>query len=189
MKRLAPLVFALSIAPSIAACQGANKTGSGTATTSEKRLEVQQPAWPPSSAIDHAALSALSSEAQSNVSRATVPVLVPSDPALLAVGVVMREEFFYAFNARTGGVTVTLHGRRLAQQHDEIQPIAGDRSMRGTQGLVTVNEGIESASWMELGVSYALDVECEARDDVRCADDKYLLTVVEGLKYVGGAAK
>jgi hypothetical protein len=45
---------------------------------------------------------------------------------------------------------------------------------------------IWTASWVEDGVAYALDVECAAAgDDPRCASEAYLLTLVDDLAEVG----
>ena len=38
--------------------------------------------------------------------------------------------------------------------------LAAGGALRGAKGFVTVNEGIRSASWMENGASYTIDVEC-----------------------------
>jgi hypothetical protein len=58
--------------------------------------------------------------------------------------------------------------------------------MRGVMGHVTVNEGIRAASWIEDGVAHALDLECAVAGDPRCADDAYLLGLIEGLVFAGG---
>lgn len=180
------LLFAVSTALSLVACQSAPKSN-GTATTTSK-VEIQPVEWPKQS-IDAQALARLPSASQTAVAKSTVPVLVPADPALLAVAVVMVEEVWTAVSASGGGVTIAIHCTRLAHKYEGQPPIAGDRDVRGTKGFVTQNESIRSASWNEHGVGYSLDVECADPTEARCGDDKYLLSVVEGLRYVGGGAQ
>ncbi len=154
-------------------------------TTSSKTASIEAPAWPTS--IDQAALSALDPESRAAVARAPVPVLVPKRPELLAVGKVMAEEHWFAFHASKDGVTVHVQGTRITHKYDDVPPAKGKDVLRGVPAFVTRNEAIWTASWRELGISYALDVECAEPSDARCATDAILRDLANDLVFVGGA--
>lgn len=151
--------------------------------------------WPAASTTHQAARLSLSSdctrapaEVDALLARAPVPVLAPQRLVLqkptLSVG---RE--YYALAGRDQGVTLHTQGTRAATRHADIAPIAGTTSLRGTKGLVTVNEGIRTAAWLENSVAYSVDVECSNAGDPRCQDDTYLLEFVNQLVFVGGAGQ
>jgi hypothetical protein len=145
-------------------------------------------AWPAPGELDHGVLAALSPDNRRAIAISRVPVLVASDPALVANAVVIARPAFTAISSRHDGVTISLHAHRRAHRHPEVPPTDGDRLIRGHKGFVTQNEAIWSASWMENGIAYDLDVECAALPDVRCDDDSYLLALAGSLRYVGGKA-
>lgn len=61
------------------------------------------------------------------------------------------------------------------------------RFSRGVPALLTDNEGIKSLTWFESGASFALDVECARSEDPRCLSADYVVSLANGLTYVGGA--
>lgn len=171
-------------------CQGAPKGEGSTSTgTTASRVEISPVVWPKKEQLDKATLETLSEESRRKVAVSTVPVLVPSDPKLLAVGMVMAEEVWFAFNASADGITVSVHGTRLAHKYDDIPKTPGTTPMRGTKGLVTENERIRGTSWNENGVAYTVDLECASATDARCQSDKHVLEITDGLRYVGGAGQ
>ena len=60
---------------------------------------------------------------------------------------------------------------------------------REARGFVTVNEGIRTASWMENGAAYSVDVECNDFRDARCQGEDFLLSIVAQLAFVGGSGQ
>jgi hypothetical protein len=148
-------------------------------------------AWPPASQVDGRALAALGAEAASRVARAPVPVLAPPDP-LDAPTLVVGPEY-YAISARArgeAGATIRVQGTRAAHRVEGLAPLVGDRAVRGVRGFVTVNEGIRSASWIEDGAAYVVDVECaDPFRDPRCTDDTFVLDLAARLAFVGGARR
>jgi hypothetical protein len=141
--------------------------------------------WPPASAVDHTVLDGLPPAVKEKVAAAPLPVLLPPRIDYGRAALIVEAEY-YALSAPDGGVTIALQGSKLAYRWDAIPAQPGRRALRGGTGLVTVNEGIRTASFTENGVAYALDVECAAHDDPRCADDAFLTALVEGLAFVGG---
>lgn len=143
--------------------------------------------WP-SGHVDEAALAALGPD-RANVARSPVPVLAPKD-ARLEDPKVMIDAEYYAIAGKLSGATISIQGTRLAHKYDTIPPTPGDRPMRGGHGFVTVNEGIRSASFVENGAAYSVDVECaDPTHDARCTGDAFVLGLVESLVYVGGSER
>jgi hypothetical protein len=162
----------------------------------ESRTQQPQPAqtqsitWPAADTVDRTAYDRLPGESQAVVPRSPVPVLVPKDPAFLAVGKIMIEPAsWYAFAGAAGGVTVSVQGNAKAYDHPEISAQAADFAktpLRRTRGNVTVNESIRTATWIENGAAYSVDVECADPTEARCASDTFVIELVNGLVYVGG---
>jgi hypothetical protein len=120
------------------------------------------------------------------VDRSPLPALVVGETKLLAATVVTTGPHWYSATARNGGLTMTLHGTRLAHRYAHIPPASGRWSVRGRPAFVTENEGIMSAAWVEDGVAYALDVECHDRDDARCQGEGFVLGLAAKVVFVGG---
>lgn len=145
-------------------------------------------AWPAADAIDARALEALG-DARSRIDRSPVPVLAPSPDLRLERPTVIVEGGFYAITARVNGATINVQGTRIAHRREGVEPHPGDRALRAGKGFVTVNEGIRSASFVENGAAYSVDVECASIADARCQSDAFVVEVVERLAYVGGAGR
>lgn len=153
-------------------------------TTPERRAVVSEPDW--SGGVDEQALSLLSPGARGEVAKSKVPVLAPSAGELAASAIVTAGPVYVAVSSSAAGVTLTLHGTKLAYHYAKVSPAIGDRELRGTKGWVTRESGIWSASWTERGVAWMLDLECATPSDGRCADEHFLLDRVADLSYVGG---
>ncbi|HEY0135818.1 MAG TPA: hypothetical protein VGB85_17155, partial [Nannocystis sp.] len=139
------------------------------------------PRWP--AAIDQATRERLPAPARAAVERSPVPVLVPADPGWLSSTQVFPGSWGYALAARDGEVTLALHASRIATIVPGVGVATGTHRVRGVDGFLSVNEGIRTASWIEHGVAYSLDLEC--RDPQACSEAA-LRAAVEGLVYVGG---
>lgn len=176
------LAFAL-LATLLLGCKSRESVPTGTQSAAVQ-TSIQPVQFPKT--IDGVARAHLPKDEQAKVATSTVPVLVPKDGALLAVGVVMVEEVWTAFHAQAGGVTVHVAGTRLAHVHPEVPPSPGQTALRAGKGRVTVNEGIRQATFEENGVSYAVDVECARQDDARCTTDAYVVELTNALVFVGG---
>jgi len=151
-----------------------------------RRTTQSEVRWPSAATLDRAALAALSEEARAAAERSPVPVLAPRLAAVAGAAKVIASEHWYSLSAREDGLTVSLMGTRIAHEHSSIQPVRGKVDLRGQKGFVTQNEGIWSAAWIENGVAYSLDLECDDPAEARCQDDALLRVLVEDLAYVGG---
>ena len=202
----AVLGFALPISAAIG-CNGTPSASLGLSPAHDRAPAVSTSsvsvrpavAWPAMSSIDERALVSLSSggsktdgEIRALVSRSPVPVLVPKDLRLASPSLVVEGEYF-ALTGRADGATISLQGTRAAHRYEGVEPTAGNRELRGAsgaiRGFVSVNEGIRTASWIENGVAYGVDVECADSRDARCQNDDFLLSVVTQLTYVGGSGR
>jgi hypothetical protein len=190
----------------VMACNGntsATRTDEHAPTVATSSIVVQPTvAWPAASSVDDAALSSLSRsgektdiEVRALVSRSPVPVLAPKELRLTTPTLVVEGEYF----ALTGRVddgsaraTISIQGTRAAHRYESVDPVAGTRDLargKANRGFVSVNEGIRTASWIENGTAYSVDVECSENTDARCKSEQFLLSVVAQLTFVGGSGR
>jgi hypothetical protein len=147
-------------------------------------------AWPDPARASEAALENLSDvpEARAAIARSPVPVLAPTRVRIASPTLVV-ESAYYALSGKDGGATIAIQGTRPALRYENLPPVPGNRELRGLRGFVGVNEGIRTATWMEHGVAYSVDVECQDARDERCTSEIYLLELVEGLAFAGGSGR
>lgn len=171
--RVRSAVFAIFVA---AGCSAARPGASPTLA------EVR---WPAESEVDRGLIARLSPELRAQVESAPVPVLLP--PALDYGRAKMTvEPAYYALSAPDDGVTIALQATKRGHHWDDVAPATGSHRLRGVGAFISKNEEIRTASWIENGVAYVLDVECERRLDLRCADDRYTVALIESLRFAGG---
>lgn len=122
------------------------------------------------------------------VDRSPVPVLVPGDPSWLARAHMFVPEgpqaFGYAFAGTLAERHLSIHASRIATLVPHIGQVRGD-PVRSGVGSFSVNEGVRTASWIEHGIAYSVDLECFDPEAPTC-DDRTLRELVAGLVYVGG---
>jgi hypothetical protein len=126
---------------------------------------------------------------RAQVDAAPIPVLVPADAALLELGTLIVEKSYYAFHVRAQGVTVNVQGTRPSIKIEGVPPHPGNVPLRSGRGFVTQNEGIRTTSFVENEIAYSVDVECDDSKDARCASDRYVIEMTNGLAYVGGKSQ
>jgi hypothetical protein len=204
---LAPLA-ALTVV--IAGCNGntsASRDGEHAPAVSTSAVTVRPAvAWPALATIDDGALLSLSKSGGRNdreiralIARSPVPVLAPRELQLASPTLVVEGEYF-ALTGRVDGATISLQGTRAAHRYEGIDPAPGNRELirvsagagspaRTVRGFVTTNEGIRTASWIENGAAYSVDVECNESADARCHGDDFLLSIVAQLSFVGGSGR
>lgn len=152
------------------------------------------PQWPPVAQIDAGVRDRASAALRAAIARSPVPVLMPADPSWLArAGLYVAEDpqtFGYAFTATRddgdGARHLSVQASRFATLLPHIGRVRG-RPVRSGEGFLSVNEGVRTASWIEHGVAYSLELECFDPEAANC-DDAALRELVAGLVYVGGAA-
>ncbi|XXX74373.1 hypothetical protein WMF30_42680 [Sorangium sp. So ce134] len=187
------VVVLLSLSAAVAACDQAAPSSEAPRdpAAAQPLVATVTPAvaavtWPPAASIDRGALAALPETAAHAARISQVPVLVPSRRELLAAPVIVAKEHWTSFWATAESITVSLTMTRIARRYPSIPPIRSADAVRGAPALITANEGIWTASWLENGVTYALDVECASPEAPACASDALLRELASELVYVGG---
>ncbi|WP_437776718.1 hypothetical protein [Sorangium sp. So ce1097] len=192
MRGVPTAVVVLSLSAAFAACdQAAPPSEAPLDPAAAQPLVTTAPViaaviWPPAASVDRSALAALPKTAARAARRSQVPVLVPSRRELLAAPVLVAKEHWTSFWAKTESISVSLTMTRLARRYPGIPRFQGTHAVRGAPALITANEGIWTASWIENGVTYALDVECASPEAPACASDALLRELASELVYVGG---
>lgn len=169
------------LALSLAAC------GEAAPRASEGALNETSPG-PTVPVLEHPRLALLPAESAAVLRASRLPMLLPSDPALLERAIVTAGPRFAALSAQGEGFSVSIAGTDARHElAEELPPPEPRDQVRGRPATFTVNDGIRTASWDEASVAWALDVECfEVESDARCASDDYLRELAEGLALVGG---
>jgi hypothetical protein len=159
-------------------------------STGEAQPELRPGADPPGhgsppggdeSADDETSWRLLDERGRRALQRSPVPALVPSADALLAAATLMSGPHWFALSTRDDGLVVSLHATDHAHRYRHIAPHRGASRVRGHDALVTQNERIWSAAWIEHGAAYVLELECARAADARCDDPAALLAVAEQL--------
>lgn len=142
------------------------------------------PAWPDAAAVDTRVRERLPTATLAAVDRAPVPVLAPSDPEW-ATPTIATPAAGYALSTRGDGRTLVVQASREARLVPGIGRHEGRDRLRGAAGYVTDNDGVKSASWIEAGAAYSVDLECDDVASPGCSVEA-LRAEVERLVLVGG---
>jgi hypothetical protein len=150
---------------------------------------LRDPVWPPADTLAPVR-ERLPDSLRAAIDRSPVPVLVPGDPDWLARARIHSpagpHSFGYALSVTHGDRSVTVQASRIATLLPHIGHSRGNRRIRGGEGFYSDNDGIRTASWIEHGVAYSLDLECKDPAGRACSREA-LEALVDGLAYVGGA--
>jgi hypothetical protein len=119
---------------------------------------------------------------------ATVTLLVPDDPGLVATAVVTSGPLWAAISITRGDHALTVHASRGGSRVPEgAADAAREDRLRAAPATIVAREGQRVATWEERGVTYVLDLSCARPDDPRCARDRYLRELASALVPLGGA--
>lgn len=143
-------------------------------------------AWPDPAARDEVAREAFPESARIALDDSPVPMLAPPEPARLATAVVTTGPHWAALSTNHEGLNVSLHVSGQAKVYEHIPRFDGTHTVRGKEGFVTQNEGIWSATWIENGVAYSLEIECDDFEMPACSGPEPITELAESLIYVGG---
>lgn len=188
--RWEPVIAFLLSASAVTACtqdpHRSSTTEAAPATPPPSPTVIDKPVGWPSAAIDATTLSALPETARIAVAASKVPVLLVARSSLLDATTVIAKERFTAVSTKGDGIHVSVSATRSAHRRSHLPKVQGEHEVRGQPAFVTQNEAIWSASWIENGIAYVLELECAALPDPRCDDDTHLQTLIDELVYVGG---
>ena len=152
-------------------------------------VEIAAIDWARAASMPRVEPSALPAQSLEAIERATLPVLVPRDEALLASATVTAGPAWYAIALRGDGHHVSIHGtKQMVHQPSLAADVPPERRRAPGETSITRTHGIVTVSFEAFGASYTIDVECDRpMDDARCTEDAYALSIHEGLGLAGGA--
>lgn len=91
----------------------------------------------------------------------------------------------YSFSEARDNMVLSLIGGLEATSREEseteIAPRTPAATIRGVPIYVTENEGVKTATWIEQGTAFAVDLECSSEADERCRSSDYIVSVVRDL--------
>lgn len=124
----------------------------------------------------------LSDSQKETINESPVPVLLPDEQKLLHAALITTGSGWYAASMNEDDLTVTVSGASKVALVPDSQaaepPELGDHmtSLSRVDGIVEV-------SFNAFGIYYDVTVECfDHQNDPRCAEDAYILELVDGLK-------
>jgi hypothetical protein len=141
--------------------------------------------WPDDDAIDESVVTMMPSASRASVDELTLPALVSNRPGFASTTMVLPGQRWYAMWSQHEGLTVTLNASGEARVYAHVQPFPGNERVRGTDAFVTQNESIWSVAWIEHGIAYDLNLECESPTMPECQDSAFAMELAEDLVYVG----
>jgi hypothetical protein len=174
--------LALERSAEIPAATTGNKPQRGRVLGGERAARVI--AWPAAERIDHVARARYDAGLQARIDDAPIPVLAPPEAGARAV--LTSGPSWYALTVHGDGYLLHTHGSGEARVHPHVRTFEPTHPMRDGAGFVTRNEEIWSASWIEHGVAYSFEIECDRRAVTWCDDERAFMTRLESLVYVGG---
>ena len=159
-----------------------------------KAVDIRRVEWPARDAVDAEALARLSPAARTAVAGSRLPVLVPRRADVAERAQLVVRENFYAASSRmtegeTSGVTINVSATRVTHRYANIPNVKAPERVRSERpAFVTQNEGIWSVTWVENGLSYVVEVECDRpSEDARCKDASFVRGLADDLVFVGGS--
>jgi hypothetical protein len=152
-------------------------------------VEIAAIDWSSAASMPRVDPSVLPAQSRQAIERATLPVLLPRDEALLASATVTAGPAWYAVALHGDGHHVSIHGtKQMVHQPALAADVPPEQRRAPGETTITRTHGIVTVSFEAFGASYTIDVECDRpMDDVRCTEDAYALSIHDGLGLVGGA--
>lgn len=144
----------------------------------------RQVEWPEAASADLGVRARLSRATLDKLSSSPAPVLVPERGGWAQLGMLHIGPSWTVFEAHEDDVHLNLSASTLSRRYPNMRGVELTDTVRGQPAIVTQNERIWSASWIEHGVAYALELECGAGKTV-CDDDRELRELAESLVFVG----
>lgn len=148
--------------------------------------KLARPVRWPRQALDLDLRARLSPATLASLPLAPAPVMVPRTGDWAQRGVLHNGESWSVFEAHDGDLHVNISASTSARRIPGVRRVELPDTVRGRPAIITRNEGVWSASWIENGVSYAAEMEC-GEGAHACEDELALLALTESLEIVGGA--
>lgn len=120
-----------------------------------------------------------------DLSRHTDAPLLFLPSRYMARAILTAERPWYAASYQDEAITLYLSGTiAFVDAPDDLTQgeTTPNATARGVGAWDTLNEGIRSLAWNEMGAAYTLEVECASMLDRRCTEDGFLRALAEELE-------
>lgn len=176
----APSSAPATVAAPSASAPAVAPAASAPATVAAPALPSGFPA--PRTPWTSACTEALAPASRAELTQTPVRWLLPPSPAMLAHTTLIAGPVYAAASITLDGHTIAIHATNAHMDPPGNTAFAHDDRVRGVGASFTENEAIRVVTWFEQGVSYSVDIECDAPlTDVRCTGTDYARAVAESL--------
>jgi hypothetical protein len=112
---------------------------------------------------------------QSEVDKTALPILLPTDPGLVASGRLYSFGDFYTLSAELPGASISFSGNAAPIKVDTALSVNAE----GGENLI-ITRTIEGriASFTRYGVLYSVEINCDDLKDDRCVSDTFIRQMV-----------
>jgi hypothetical protein len=125
---------------------------------------------------------------QSEIDKTALPILLPTEPGLVASGRLYSFGDFYTLSAEVPGASVSFAGNAAPIKVDATLSVTAE----GPETLI-ITRTVEGriASFTRYGALYTVEVACDSPKDDRCVSDSYIrgLTARTNAVVLGKAAR
>lgn len=162
-------------------CWGAGSDRADNAKQSQVVTQQNTVDW--TAAQQHALFndSQLSKQQAQALKKATLPILLPDKPELIAKAIMSAGSYWYAASMRHESFSVVVYG---STRHVKVPGAKAPKlpEYRKQDLRVTHAEGIAESTFRAYGAIYTISVECEdPKTDTHCKNDSYILDLADKL--------
>lgn len=124
------------------------------------------------------------------VNETRLPVLLPPRLLNFRSFTFVGGQLNYTASVRAAGATISVTGTRIASGSEGASPdpqaIAGSG---GDQAVISDDLRGVDVGMVRHGAAYLISVECERRNDTRCADERYARGLLDSMEFFGGSRR
>jgi hypothetical protein len=145
-------------------------------------LRVASVTWP---ANYTGAAAPLPDPRLAQVGKVYLPVLIPKSFLVEKDLQLVAQPTSYTFSSSSNGAELVFSGTRIVTDLPGKPPISAEQPDVATQ--VTLAEQSALATTVRAGATYLASVECRSQADTRCADGRFVTSLVDSAVFLGGA--
>ncbi|WLG66268.1 M23 family metallopeptidase [Pseudomonas brassicacearum] len=119
------------------------------------------------------------------VGKVYLPVLIPRSFLVEKDLQLVAQPTSYTFSSSSNGAVLVFSGTRIVTDLPGKLPISAEQPEVATQ--VTLAEKSALATTVRAGAAYLASVECRSEADTRCADARFVTSLVDTAVFLGGA--
>lgn len=145
-------------------------------------LRVASVTWP---ANYTGAAAPLPDPRLAQIGKVYLPVLIPKSFLVKKDLQLVAQPTSYTFSSTSSGAELVFSGTRIVTDLPGTPPISAEQPDVATQ--VTLAEQSALATTVRAGATYLASVECRSQADTRCADGRFVTSLVDSVVFLGGA--